>query len=339
MSQEKKPTNLSRSKYLEQRFSDAFDALIILILAGAFLLLKWDRNVFLWLGKLFSYIPLLKLIPQETYTVIPQILDAGLFGIVIFSIWDLIGCLGGAIGDVIKTSFAKKTERYWNLLFICVKFCIPVIFLRLAMNPNLFSVLWLRELGDYAHEIFFLDQWGAAFIDFVDSILLLLQAALQLALCFTGVFFLLAMTAVCFSSLRELIQNPKPRPPKAPKAPKQTKHMPKLGTSGLRKDVAQEADSRLAEFLSAQDPPEADDSCLRVQIPDPRELNRDRLYQWNDRDQIHLVLANYELTFLRQDDRAYLLGSEQLELLPNVPEVVWLEGRTKSQKLILTYIV
>ena len=340
MVQEKK-NHLERSKLMEQRFSEAFDYAFPLIFLVVFLLLKWDRPFFLWLGKILSYVPILKLLPQSTYADMPLVLDCFLFAGILYCVSNLLVCLLSTIGDCIKTSFFVKIFRYWDWFSSFSMLCALVIFLRLLIDPNMFDILWLQKFSLYSRNAFMIDAWNPAFLDFIDSILLLLQAGLQIAVCISGAIFLLALIVVSVRSVLELIRNPKPKASKEVKAAKAAK--PKRGTSGLRKTAAETADARLSEFLqiqrSAQGSPKQKETYLRVQIMNPRETNRNRMLRWNDRHQIYLHLDDYRLTFLREDSRAYLLGGEKMELLPNKPEVIRVGDRNNSSKVIITYIV
>lgn len=327
-----------RKRLLEARFSELFDDIVIVVALNILLLLKWDRTIFLWLYQLFSYVPVLKLIPQNVFTVVPQILDAGMAGCILWFYWDILFQLSGCVLDSIKTCFLRGMEGFWIWFSRALRIWAVVAFFRLAFEPDLYDSPLLQEIGTIVSGVFFLSDWGIDMSNFVTFWMMLAQVLLQLLICGTGLFLILALIVRSVQAARAYLQNPPPKELKQPKQPRKRRLLKIGSVSGLRGDVAAEANARLDAYLCSLEPPREKSSCLRVQILNPKEINRDRIYTWNDRNEIYLRLEKYEMIFLLEDDRAYLLGSEQLELRPNIPEVVLAEGRTRSQQLILTYI-
>lgn len=310
----------------------------------------------LWLdvpGKLFSLLEKLDSSSlgsntQETLEAVPVILLPMLNFCLCFLLFvfllDILGHISRRIAVKMKARFGFPLPAIrWPIrLFL---FWGVFSLVRLALDPGSAEMLLMWKLGVYLEEtmLLFLLKDGIR-----EIILKILSPVLPLLMCviLAWVAVILVVTAVLL--LREAAKAAKVKRARRrvvraeAKALKEEEELEKpvrskAGSTGMLSQQARAADTALGAYQTFVKKEDTGAAYLWIK-PLNTKTAGEAMLLW-DRDELHVRLERDELFFRREKGRAWLLGEEKVELLPNSPCPVYMEmGNREVRQILLTYI-
>lgn len=217
--------------------------------------------------------------------------------------------------------------------------------LRLALDPGAAEVLLMSKLGMYLEEILllFLLKDGPR-----EIILKILHPVIPLLMCVIAVWVAVILLVVLICLLRDAVKaagvkSRQRRIKRAEvKAQKEEEELEKpvrskAGSTGMIPQQAKAADTALSAYQTFVKKENAGVAYLWVK-PLNTKAAEETMFLW-DRDELHVRLERDELFFRREKGRAWLLGDQKVELLPNSPCPVYMEmGNREVRQILLTYI-